>query len=491
MNVTITHKGEVKEAPADSWQATADEMVARLGPWVPGESKVVANYPVEDAQTLNAARAAEATPKADRVNSDFGSGKQMIDDEAKARIEATHEALSIAGVTVDASEQLYKTGTRMADTGYATQRARAAEHAAKQPIADVAAQLVDAIRSEKRKDVEVSAGDFAKQLSINGALRFDGFKVREQAVRGLIQRLKSPALSYVLGLKERMTAEGASDAEKASDRAELLDVLKHECGRFENVKLKLRTRAGLEDCFAIVSPEYAPADAPDVLGDVLASLPSDAKATFAYDPTSTTWEVRASVFTPTPVDEQAVGEAFEGFVSFSSRDNGTRKLGGGGGILLLRCLNASTYEAASQSVSRRHVGRILVDLHTMSQDATKAIHALCQAWGTARGDVIATPMYEGKLVAIEDAIPGFYRGMLTGRKGELLGVLPGRVAKHVEALAMTFDGERRDKVNVTRADLANGFTRYIQDVPASVRRDAERGIGAWMVKREPVSFVAA
>ena len=92
---------------------------------------------------------------------------------------------------------------------------------------------------------------------------------------------------------------------------------------------------------------------------------------------------------------------------------------------------------------------------------------------------------------IEEAIPGFYRAMLTARRGELVGVLPGRTETHVKALAAAFGSERRDRSQLVRADLAQGFTRYIQDQPAPVRRDAESAIARWMVKREPVAFVAA
>jgi len=81
--------------------------------------------------------------------------------------------------------------------------------------------------------------------------------------------------------------------------------------------------------------------------------------------------------------------------------------------------------------------------------------------------------------------------MLTSRKGELVGVLPGRTTQHVERLALAYNAERRNKVDVTRADLAQGVTRYIQDVPAATRRDAERAIGRWVVNREPVAYVAA
>lgn len=294
----------------------------------------------------------------------------------------------------------------------------------------------------------------------------------------------------IAGLGEEETP---SETFKAMDKAALLDVMQRECERFSAVKIKLRTREGLGDIFAALSPGYTPADAPEVLGDVLRALPDDARGTFSYDPTSTTWEIRASVFTPTPVDEQAVGEAFEGYVAFSSRDNGTRKLGGGGGIVLLRCLNASTYEAETSNVSRVHRSNVLRDLRAMTKDATAAISALCTAWGVARNEGLSATVKDerGNLIPLEDMIPGFFRHMLTARKGELVGVLPGRTSKHVEGLAKAYHEERRNLVTPVRADLAQGWTRYVQEQSTAVRRDAERAIGRWIVKREPVSFVIA
>jgi hypothetical protein len=461
MKVTVIHMGQRRECAADAWEQTADAMVRELGAWVPGESRV------------------------EKERSTFAA--QVTDDAAAARINASQDALRNAGVNVDASRQLFDTGTRMADSGYDKQAERAAEHAAKSPLREASRALVDAIQAERRRDHIVTAGELGKALAINGALTFDGMKLREQAVRGLLGRLKSPALGYVLGLRERIGAQDATPEHKASDKAELLEVLRHEAARYENVKLRLRTRAGLGDVFAIMSPEYTPADAPEVLPEVIDALPGDAKGSFAYDPVTTTWELRASVYTPVPTDEQAVGEPFEGYAAFSGRDNGTRRLTGGGGILLIACLNATTYEAASSNVSRVHRGRVMLDLGAMASGAVAAISALCQAWGIARADVVEAP----KLVPITEAIPGFYRCMLTSRKGELVGVLPGRTAAHVEALAMTFDGQRRNVKEVTRADLAQGFTRYIQEQQSAVRRDAERAIGRWMVNKEPVNYVAA
>lgn len=175
MTITIQHKGETKTATAETWEAALDDMVQRLGAWVPNESKVI------------------------RETSTFET--QVLDTQARERIEQQHAALADAGVSIDTSDQLYATGTRMAESGYKLQAARAAEHAAKAPIREAAAALIERVRSERRHDVEVSAGELGKALAMNGALTFDGLKLREQAVRGILGRIGSPALGYVLGAR--------------------------------------------------------------------------------------------------------------------------------------------------------------------------------------------------------------------------------------------------------------------------------------------------
>src|SRR2546426_7147303 len=99
MNVTITHKGETATAPEETWQTTVDAMVARLGAWEPGKSKV------------------------EREHSTFE--RQVTDTAATSRIEKTHDTLRQAGVNVETGRQLFETGTRMADSGYAKQAERA------------------------------------------------------------------------------------------------------------------------------------------------------------------------------------------------------------------------------------------------------------------------------------------------------------------------------------------------------------------------------
>jgi hypothetical protein len=415
-------------------------------------------------------------------------GTVVKDDAAKARIERQHAALGASGVDVDTSQQLYKTGDRMAAEGYARQDARKIEHDQQMPLRDASAALRAAVEAEHRKDVEVTAREFASALTVNGKVSAFGLTITEQAIRGLATRLEAPFLSYALGLRERIAVESYkgphADVEAMqADKRALADVLQHECRQAGDTKLKLRTREGVGDVFAIVSPSYTAADAPTFTGLIEQGMPSDARGTWAYDPKSTKWELRANVWTPTPVEEQAVGEAFEGYVSFRSSDAGNGSLNGGGGVSLLRCLNASTYTAGGSEVRRTHRSRILVDVGRMLRDSLKAIHALCEAWGVARETELAVPSG----VPINEAIPGFWRYCLTARGGELAGVLPGRSETHVTGLTRAFHAERRDPSKLVKADMAQGWTRYIQDQPSGVRRDAESAIGQWIANVSAVS----
>lgn len=443
----------------------------------------------------------------------FNGGSDVVDAEAKTRIEGQQAALRAAGIAVDAAHQVAGSGTRMMEVGYETQAARKHEHDRKLAVKDAAEALIETVRAEKRRAVTLSARELAEAIEVNGKIAVkdgsDHYVLGEQAIRGICGRLESPALRYLLGARDRMVEnvrgiqeargvlqdqmvkpEVRADAELAiararseneGDRRMMGSVLKYELRRRPETKLMLRLREDPKDVFACLSPGYGFADVPDVLPSVLAAVHQDARATWAYDEVSTTWELRASVWTPTPTADQAIGEPFEGWSSFSSRDNGTASLRGGGGVTLIRCYNASTYEARDNEVSRIHRKGILLDLGKLAAGALRAIDVICEAWGRARAAEIELP----SKVTIEDAIPGFWRYCL-GDTRQLAGVLPGRKKDHAEGLTAAFFSERRSKDRIVRADFAQGWTRYIQDQPSDVRREAERAIGRWLVDARPL-----
>jgi hypothetical protein len=438
--------------------------------------------------------------------SDFGRN-DVFDTDAAARIAAQDAELRAHGIVADRTQQVAKSGTRMAASGYATQASRAREHAAKMHANDAIDAIVQTVTDERRRDLVVSAAEVARNMTVNGKISVFGRKLTLHAIRGLSARCEVPMGNYLAGLNERLgdairaaralestedgrkpTAEDLASAkalrERANaDRAKMADVIHYELMRAGEARMTLRMRdAGPLDVFAVVGPGYGRADAPDVLPRVRDAVPHDARATWAYDPTSTTWELRASIWTPTPVSEQAIGEAFEGWVSFRGHDGGGGCLRGGGGTTLIRCYNASVYEAEARSVARQHRKNVLVDIASMTKGALAAIDALCIAWGRAREADVTVP----EKVTLAQAIPGFWTALLKDSR-HLAGVLPGRKADHAKGLTAAYFAERRDPERIVRADFAQAWTRYIQDQPAEVRRDAEAAIGGWIVNdRRPL-----
>jgi hypothetical protein len=425
-----------------------------------------------------------------------------IDLSAKARIDVQQAVLRAGGLTGIGfkgeggdGEQFFANGTRMMTSGYDTQRGRKSAFDTAPGIREAGAALASLVLDEQREDRKVSAAEFARSIEVNGKLTAFGHTITEQAIRGLTGRLKSPALSYLLGIRDRIVAEGAkaNDVEAlppdrdamARDRAQIAEVLQHECRRAGDVELKLRTRATPHDIYAVVSPSYSPADAPEVLAQVLDKMPAGARGTHSYDPTSTSWELRAQVWTPTPVDQQAVGEPFAGYVSFRSRDNGTSRFRGGGGIEILRCLNASVYVSEDATTDRIHVGKVLFDVEAMMAGATRAIALLCRAWGVAAEQVVKVPVIDDSPVPLEVAIPGFWRHLLTTRTSEL-AMLPGRTERNVEMLTKAFGEERRNPRELVRSDFGQAWTRAIQGQPLPVRREAEVAVASWLLSSRPM-----
>jgi len=405
--------------------------------------------------------------------------KDVVDERARERIAA--ERAAVAGALGRALPEGLgiSEGTRMMKLGYDVQAERKREHDAKAPFSQVAEQVLALVGGEKRRDIEVSAGELARDIRANGRIYARDFALSEAAIRGLAGRLESPMLTYVLGIRDRVASD-AKHAMAQADRDLIAEVLRHELKRAPDVKLKLRCRESLRDVYAILSPGYAVADATTLLPELLKVAPKDAKATFAYDPGPTQWDLRTYVWTPTPVDDQAIGEPFEGFTSYRSRDNGTSRFTGEGGINILACYNAGTVEMRDGKSSRIHRGRVMADIPAMMHDATRSIRALTLAWGAAREHVIPLTPAEKK---IGDAfIADLFKSLLAEKP--FAGVLAGRTVEHAKGLAVAYKGERRDRdedrVNV--ADLAQAWTKYIQAEPSgAVRRDAESAVGRWVV----------
>lgn len=447
------------------------------------------------------------------VFSDFGSGNQIMDHNAAARLSATYdnlEANGIKGIARETTAMGYQPGMRMAEIGYDSQAQRKLDHEGKMPVVQAIEELNSIIASEQRRDVEVTTKELISSVTDTGKLKVLNFNLKDHALKGLFTRLnandagtkdmpvKASGLSRILELQERIATATILDEKNrqsrvapaiarydevakmiASDRMELAHCLRHELARFPDIRLKLRVRENpaLQDIFAILSPGYTVADAPLITPEFLkVGVPSDARGNWTYDSNTTAWSIEIATWTPTDTLSQVIGEPVSGMVSFSGKDNGTGRLNGDGGILIIQCLNASLYSAGDVEVSRVHRGKVLFDAQKMLRAALHSINTLSEAWGNNRKIVIEPP----STMTLEQAMPGFWRALMN--KGDLVSILPGRKENHVKGLTRTYFDERRDNDRLIRSDMAQGWTKYIQDQPNNVRREAEQAIGSWLAK---------
>lgn len=488
---------EVRIAVYDKAMEVAAEMVEKAGGGVP-EIKPCD----KDGNLLDNASANDSTSQTMSVVSNvvdlnsqrsttsqysqFGEGKQVVDQQAKKRIEEMHRKLDI-----DSSEQLFGSGTRMAAEGYQEQFKRRKEHDDQVLLETAMMQLTDRVGDEIRRDFNISAKEVGKDIEVeHNTIYFREYALTEHAIRGLMTRIKSPAFGYIQGLQDRISFEsgnyGGNQQAVASDTALLAEVVRYECLRLGDVECKIRAREYPQDVYAVLSPDFGVADAPQVIEQLTSKFPKDARGSWAYDPASTHWELRASIFTPTPVEEQSVGEPFQQFISSSSRDNGTSRFRMGGGINVIRCLNATIYVAKENSGSRVHKGKVLYDTVAMITRATKSMHELVNAWGVAREEEVQLP----EKVTIEQAIPGFWKSLLSTKNDYAFAkILTGRKSEHIKGLSAAYFDQRRDAERIVKSDFTQSWTAYIQKQPAKVRREAEIAAGAFTVSKQKITYM--
>ena len=361
-------------------------------------------------------------------------------------------------------------------------------------LGDAARAGRDRVRAERRVDLQLDSAHIGASLRIGtddkGRKRLviaDGFALSERAIRGLLGRIESDALGYVLGLRDRIETERAKPAASQNvsamdaNRAEIVRVIARECNVLESKPCKVRAREATRDVFAVLSPGYSNADADASIDELLSCDLLGApgvRGDFRYDPGSTAWRLRAQLTNPSPVEEQHVGEPFSVYVDVSGRDNGTGRWIAGGGTEIWSCSNGAVRCVDGVRMRRIHRGNVLRDVDVAIRAAMSASSELIEAWGRNRTIEAEMP----SKVTIEDAIPGFYRAMLRDDRDLVKVPFRGQREEIVKGLSAAYFGERRDSERVVRADLAQGWTKYVQRHPLDVRSEAEAAIGSWLAR---------
>jgi hypothetical protein len=338
-------------------------------------------------------------------------------------------------------------------------------------------ELVSLVKAEARRDIQITAGDLSKHISLTtGKISAFGMKLTMQAIRGLFFRLESPATGYVFGLNDRMIEADrkGNQAAKDADRQWMLETIQFELSRQSDKKLLLRLRESAGNIFAVLSPSYENADITTIYPEILAAIPETANGSFAYDPGSTGWDVRINLNRSDAIDK-VVGEPVSAFASLQSRDNGTKAFAGYGGLLILACQNGMTYAAKTKATRRVHKSGIQYDIPNILAATGESVATLAKAYGAGRYHVVPSIGNEAECVR------GYYAWLLRDRRSELQGIIPGRFNDHAPDMVHAFQEQRRNGSQITRADLMNGLTKFVQRESSVVRRDAEAAIGKWLV----------
>src|SRR5690606_6757300 len=116
------------------------------------------------------------------------------------------------------------------------------EYLNKLPLREAIAELRETVGNEFRRDFHMTAEEIADDIMVqDNQVYVRDHLLTEHALQGIVTRLKSPALSYLLGLRSRIQGDNTPSA-RAEDAEMLARVLEFECSRNKGVEFKLRMR---------------------------------------------------------------------------------------------------------------------------------------------------------------------------------------------------------------------------------------------------------
>lgn len=415
--------------------------------------------------------------------------KPVVDDAAKARIEAMHESVGLTnGVT---HGQAYTSGTKLAAVGVQNGKAARVQFE-KRPLATEAlADFALMIQGEKRENSKPYRARDLKVCEVTA----DGIRVQNGR-----DYLVSPELC-----KDVLSRIGARRGSASYMQALWGDGKYSECAELFGRELRdsqadnrlvFRHRNGVP--FAVVSPSYQAVDGDLVAKALLHELrmqpeADQARASISYDYESTSASLDIAWHTPIPEIEQAVGEPFRARMGVSFRDNGQGGIRPGGGFELVVCLNYTTTEVDAFSASIRHVGRASIRFRTSVKDAAIAILPILRAYANAKCDHLGssakTTDGSAMPVRLEDAIPGFWRSLLAPR-GELVGLVPANKVKDLTAATLS-ESTYRNSDGWRRSDMVNGLTKWAQAGTSDpyTRDSIERAAGNILRSTKPMVWM--
>jgi len=494
-NATPTHSvtlnGETRLATVDTYQGICEELIAKHGGGVPQVLPIAAATPMSAPAPASApapvATIAVPTPAPLAVE----AGRVCIVGQARSM---TDTDTAIASGFAPA-QPLFTRGTRVNSTGVDNARRSRCEHDAKPTVAEYCTDFIGQIADEHRRDVDARTG--ALRMDKEGRLVMpngDRVLMTRRSLDGLTYRLGVGGTTYLAKCKPELRAininhhcrdlQTVEDADNAADAATNPD---RHTDAVSMSKVRVRDgRKGVE-AFGVVSDSYTPFDVDRIADALRLAAPADARGTVTYDGTRARFEV--AFHTDVQPEEFVAGEYFKAVAIVETADDGTGGIRVSAALFQNLCLNLIVIDTAKQYTANiRHVGSVEVLAERFRagfEAALEKIGPFMRQWGyachedalarAAKAAEVELPTTDTGAVDIRAALPGLFNAII---ERELVPVkLNGRKrADVIASLVQKFDADdssaRRnpdgtDRGIVTRAAVANAFTRFAHEEPQS------------------------
>jgi hypothetical protein len=494
----VTYKGATETCTEATYELVCESLISRLGPPTAGDYPRIkpigaAVVPVGVADPIPARPTPAPTPIRPAVKGG------AMDTVAAARITGQEDLALTAGFAP--KPPLYAAGTRVIDVGVENARREQIEHDEKPLAKTLAGDLVRVVRAEDRRDVPQQAVADLRMTKAGMIVLPGGEPGRGGAMAtgepGRGERLPMDPRAFASLMGRMPCRSGIAYLNDCTPELRALNfnhwaVRLHEQeakGKEDPALTVLRTRKveGQRQVFAAVSPTYTSFDADQIGAALQLALPGDAKGSLEYDGQRMRLEAlwRSNV----APEEFAAGEFFKAGVIVRADDTGAGSIRVQSVLWRNLCLNLIILDKAiGVDIRIRHVGSVEALAQRFREAFTQALGSLDgfrRAWGYAmkeRDEVLVERIRAAHGAEVEGLsatglLPGLFNGIL---EAELVKV-PGRRKDVVPALLeMHRQDEAADVYGVSRASIANAFTRYAHRVNSDpfVADEIREGAGA-------------
>jgi hypothetical protein len=459
---SVTYRGETRECNQDNMQDVCDALIEKLGPLDYANNLIPVVVP------LNRPIPRPAIPPAAPTLRLVPNSNSNVSEEGKAR------SLDVESIALDAGfaprPPLYEAGTRVNETGVANARREQLEHDAKPFARDVARDLVTTIKQELRRDTDaVTVSDL--RMSKTAALALPGgvrLPMSPRAFAGLISRLPvTGGTAYLAQCPEELRAINVNHWAVELGKREAADTATDP----KQAVIRTRQVQGKRSAFAVVSPSYTPFDTDKIAEALHMALPTDARGEVQYD--GQRMRLEALWRSDVAPDEFVAGEFFKAGVIVRADDTGAGSIRVQSVLWRNLCLNLIILDkAVGVDIRIRHTGSVQALAERFRESfgqALSSVQGFRRAWGYAMSERDETLIQRSQGTTSDDIIglpvsavlPGLLHGILDR---ELVPVR-GRKADVIPALLeMHRQDEAADAYGVSRASIANAFTRYAHRV---------------------------